>query len=412
MDLSASYRLGYMRDCIYRCYNVAQEDSQSKNPILHHWEMTSPGYNYHFCAVHRVYHCMATSSRVDQPCCGECAPAYYSQVPEVTWIRENDYHFSFYSVPPEFLQMMTGGAVRGDACGPAVRLATIFPLPSDVPDHGSALEAVPRHDVTYRELGSNLMAHRRHAGLFLMRFIDYDGLPGWLLCGRSMTQESFAHLAEAEHNGDNVMKSARLWACQQLGCTMPQDVRWILWSIYMLASKALANPLPTEQEAWMWRSWLWYWYTKANELAAYYQMDILSPDEDWFNRPPSDVHPVSRPCNGEAAHDASAAQRDASTPSDRDDIMDQSFVASDSNGEDDASKDAASNMSGSATNQNHSESPGADSWSTESSSTETSSFEMPSSEAAVRESSLSMTGLATTLASIDEDEDSEADADQ
>ncbi|KAM6484354.1 hypothetical protein HDV62DRAFT_404258 [Trichoderma sp. SZMC 28011] len=406
MDLSASYRLGYMRDCIYRCYNVAEEDSQSKNPILHHWEMTSPGYNFHFCAVHRVYHCMATTSRVDQPCCGECAPAYYSQVPEVTWVREKDYHFSFYSVPPDFLQLMTGGAVQGDARGPSVRLATIFPLPSDVPDHGSALEAVPRHDATYLQLGSNLMAHRRHPGLFLMRFVDYDGLPGWLLCGRGMTQDSFAHLAEAEHTGDNVMKSARLWACQQLGCTMPQDVRWILWSIYMLASKALTNPRPTDQEFWMWRSWLWYWYTKANELAAYYQMDISSPDEDWFSRPPSDVYP----CNGMAESHVSAAQRDTSMPSDNDDIMDQSFVASDSNGEDDASKDAASNVSGSATNQNHSESPGADSWSTESSST--SSSETPSSEAVAREPTFSMTGLATTLASIDEDEGSEADADQ
>ncbi|EHK16944.1 uncharacterized protein TRIVIDRAFT_65910 [Trichoderma virens Gv29-8] len=407
MDFSLSYQSGYLRDCNYGCYNVAHAGSQQKNPIFHHWEMTSPGYNYHFCVVHRVFHCMATASKIDQPCCGECAPAYYSGVPEVAWIRQNDYHFAFQSVQSGFMQMMISLSDRGDTRGyvstgdqPDFQPSIMFVFPSDALEHGSALEAIPRQSASYTGLGSVTMAHRRQRGLILLRFTDYDGLTGWMLCGRNMTRESFAHLVEAEHNGDVVMKSARLWACQQLGGPMLQDIRWVVWTIYMISSKALANPLPTEREFWFWRAWLWYWYSKVNELAEIYHTTISSPEEDWFNRSPSDNHPVPHPSNDEA--EVSAERHDTPAPPYQVDAPDVFFVSDEEN-EDNA--DSADHLK-------HSESPSTDLWSTESSSTETSSSGVPSSETAVHDSSLLMTGLATTLASIDEDEDAEADGDQ
>ncbi|KAL7947196.1 hypothetical protein V8C42DRAFT_363710 [Trichoderma barbatum] len=345
MDPNYGYHHGYMRDCMYRCFNVADEDSQSKNPINHHWEMASPGNNYHYCTVHRVYHCMATCSRIDQPCCGECAPAYYNGVPEVAWIRDSDRPATFCSVPLKFMQLMTGGSGQGQPSGSNMsgqtvpQLNTLFLQPSDLPEAGSALEVIPRHDITYKELGSAMLAHRRHPGLFILRFADYDGLLGWMLCGRSMTRESFSHLVEAEQNGDPIMKSARLWACQHLGTCLPQDVRWVCWTIYMLASKALSNPLPTEQDAWNWRSWLWYWYSKANELCEYYRVEVSSPEEDWFGKPPFNTNPGPHAGNNVAGGAASVAQHDAPAPSDQDDSLNQSFPTADDKGEDNAGEE-------------------------------------------------------------------------
>ncbi|UKZ81126.1 hypothetical protein TrVFT333_008896 [Trichoderma virens FT-333] len=387
MDFSLSYQSGYLRDCNYGCYNVAHAGSQQKNPIFHHWEMTSPGYNYHFCVVHRVFHCMATASKIDQPCCGECAPAYYSGVPEVAWIRQNDYHFAFQSVQSGFMQMMISLSDRGDTRGyvstgdqPDSQPSIMFVFPSDALEHGSALEAIPRQSASYTGLGSVTMAHRRQRGLILLRFTDYDGLTGWMLCGRNMTRESFAHLVEAEHNGDVVMKSARLWACQQLGGPMLQDIRWVVWTIYMISSKALANPSQL----------------KGNSGSGAPGFGI----EDWFNRSPSDNHPVPCPSNDEA--EVSAERHDTPAPPYQVDAPDVFFVSDEEN-EDNA--DSAGHLK-------HSESPSTDLWSTESSSIETSSSGVLSSETAVHDSSLLMTGLATTLASIDEDEDAEADGDQ
>ncbi|KAL7931069.1 hypothetical protein V8C35DRAFT_329820 [Trichoderma chlorosporum] len=394
MDINATYQQGFLQDCIYHCYRVPGDDSQSKNPIRHHWEVGSAGSNYYYCVPHRVFHCMVSTFGVDQPCCGECAPAYYSKEPQVTWMRQNDYHVSFRLTSSNFVEMVTGD---DDSDGAPVDLRAVLALPSDVLDDGSALEEDPRYTLTSRDLGSITMAHRRHPGLILMKFTDYDGLPGWITCGRDMSRESFAFLSGAERDGDPVMKDARLWACQLLGIALPQDIRWTLWSIYMLSNRALADAHPAEREKWHFRSWLYQLYTRFDELAVYYQLDASSPDEDWFDMPASTSDPAA---NDDAEDDVSAVQRNTPASPEENDSKDESFLSDDENNDDRA--DSGNRVS-------HSESSSTETSSSESSSTETSSS---SSETVVQESIVSMTELATTLASIDEDEDADADINQ
>lgn len=306
-----------------------------RNPVKHHWEVSDAGYNYYYCAVHRVYHCMASCSKVDQPCCGDCAPSYYNGADDVVWVREDDHQAIAYPLHGS----NSGDTEPSSDVQPDANLGISVPNANEFPDSGSALDAIPRDDITYVNLIFPLMAHRRQRGLFLLRFTGYNGGPGYVICGRNMTQASFLHLAQYEAHGDHVMKSARLWACQELGSPfLPQDIRWVLWTIYMLCNEALRSRRPTEEEGWNWRSWLWHWYSRANELFEYYQINVSSPEEAWFNRPPPYTNPGPSPSNDQTGGGASGGQTTTPASSDVDDSMDQTFIADEESSDENANK--------------------------------------------------------------------------
>lgn len=102
---------------------------------------------------------------------------------------------------------------------------------------------VPREDPTFQDLGTALLGNPRQRGMARLCFCSPAGAIGWMPCGLYIGQRAeFIHLAQHAEHGDVVFKRARLWACKIQGCyNMPKDVRWCLWSIYMLSTEALYN---------------------------------------------------------------------------------------------------------------------------------------------------------------------------
>ncbi|KAH6604137.1 gtpase-activator for ras gtpase [Trichoderma cornu-damae] len=298
----------YARDCLHGCAHVGTAlDSPDENPTIIHWKVSRPGYNYYFCATHRVEHCMYTDASLDQPYCGECAAVYYRGSINVVWMKNQDRASNMGDA-----EQRTAAAVRkllalkhamqmeGNQDGRSgadlsnsetssdnpSALDSLFSFPSahEFPDHG---ERIPRSDITYRVLGTVLIAHRRQDGMFLLPFYSYQGAIGYMPCGLDLDSRSpFITLAQYEEHGDPIFKSARIWACKHQGLPqLPRDIRWVLWNIYMLANEALSCPNETIDGIWKWRGWLWYFYGLADELFAAHHFDAASPEEDWFRQP-------------------------------------------------------------------------------------------------------------------------------
>lgn len=263
---------------------------------------------------------MFLGSCLDQPYCGECATFYYYGYVDVVWMKEADQHF-FVADAQERLaaaaqqlralnlnlqatQMGLAQQSPNNASGPAdaeMAISTQGVLESllTFPDAHSFPEtanAIPRDDITYQGLGYILIAHRRQHGLYLLPFFSYQGHIGYMPCGLDIDKTAvFMPLAQHEEHGDSIFKSARVWACKYQGIPcLPHDLRWVLWNIYMLANEVLYSQSETEDSIWKWRGWLWYFYQRANELFADHQIDVASPDEDWFRRPMGCSEPAER----------------------------------------------------------------------------------------------------------------------
>jgi hypothetical protein len=183
-----------------------------------------------------------------------------------------------------------------------------MPAASDFSDYR---DAIPRDDITYQGIGPYLIGHPRQRGLFRLPFRDHSGAAGYMPCGLDIDRRpAFAHLAQYEQFGDPVFKTARNWACKyQAILDLPQDIRWVLWSIYMLCNEVLYDSQENNEDAaWRMRGWLWYFYNLADKLFAEHQIDVVMPDEDWFGRPVGRFNLVLRPSVGENERDVLGGQ--------------------------------------------------------------------------------------------------------
>ncbi|KAL7795893.1 hypothetical protein V8C37DRAFT_414583 [Trichoderma ceciliae] len=331
-------------DCLNECLHVVPaEDAQDEyeNPILTHWQVSEAGYNYYFCATHRTLHCMASDTSLDQPYCGECAPYYYYGYSNVVWIKDRDRVPKLenarqravvaarelialnLNLPARRMDDGQGGlddsgsdnsetssSTRSTRSTRSI-LESLLSLPSasNFPENGNGNE-IPRDDITYQGLGDFLIGHPRQRGLFRLPFRDYQGSVGYMPCGLDIDRRpTFMHLAQCEERGDPIFKSARAWACKYQGIpVLSRDIRWVLWNIYMVCNEVLYDCNETEESIWKWRGWLWYLYRLANELFAEHQIDVVSPEEDWFRRPAARYAPVRRPSNEEDEDDILGGQ--------------------------------------------------------------------------------------------------------
>ncbi|KAM0256732.1 hypothetical protein ACHAQJ_004800 [Trichoderma viride] len=319
-----------MRDCVHIVPAVGPQP-EYENPILAHWEVSDAGYNYYYCTTHRTRHCMFADSSMDQPYCGECAPFYYQGYKNVVWFKggdrptlnNNDRELGLaFARDLMLVNHILHARLRGDnqqggdpanarAPGDGARMAAdllAMPSVSDFADYGNA---IPRHDITYRDLGRVLVGNPRQRGLFRLPFCDATGAVGYMPCGLDIDRRpAFAHLAQYEQFGDPIFKTARIWACKYQGCmVLPHDIRWVLWCIYMLSNEALYDCREnSEDAAWKMRGWLWYFYGLANKLFADHQINVASPEEDWFARPVGRFNPARRPSAGQDEEDVLGGQ--------------------------------------------------------------------------------------------------------
>jgi hypothetical protein len=93
----------------------------------------------------------------------------------------------------------------------------------DMPDHN----ALPVEDVTYRMLSSHLISHPYIRGLFLLRFITFDGCVAYQPCSKDIDLLNvFSSLRAIEGDTDPIFKAAREWSCIiQARDGLPKDVR-------------------------------------------------------------------------------------------------------------------------------------------------------------------------------------------
>ncbi|PTB36336.1 hypothetical protein M441DRAFT_30952 [Trichoderma asperellum CBS 433.97] len=301
-------------NCLCDCSYVVPArgpEPEYENPIFHHWQVSQSGYNFYFCASHRAYHCMYIDGNLDQPYCGECAPFYYQGYPNIVWQKDLDRHAELPAtrlnnptiVAYELIMMNLAIRANHEAQGqhrhaPAAdagpidyreTLADLLRMPSanDLPRPGIA---VPRDHFTYEGLGTVLVGSPRQRGLFRLAFRNYAGAVGWMPCGPDIGRRAeFLNLAQHEEFGDPIFKSARLWACKVQGYLyMPKDIRWVLWSIYMLSNEVLYNSQEDdEQVLWLMRVWLNDLYFTAQKLFDRYQLEmpVPMPEHDWLERP-------------------------------------------------------------------------------------------------------------------------------
>ncbi|RFU75983.1 gtpase-activator for ras gtpase [Trichoderma arundinaceum] len=337
------------RDCLHQCGHVGPAlDAPDENPTIIHWKVSRAGYNYYFCATHRVYHCMFTDVGLDQPFCGECAPIYYYSAINVVWMKDQDW-FANFNGAEEMAAAAARKLVAINLSLQAIRIGGDQHAPggsSDSEDSeassghpGTPIDLfalpeahslprnetdIPRDDIIYRALGNVLIAHRRQDDMFLLPFYGYQGAIGYMPCSLNIDRSSlFLTFAQHEEHGDPIFKSARVWACKYQGIpNLPRDIRWVLWNIYMLANEALAHVDESEAAIWRWRGWLWHFYSLADELFEVHHIAVASPEEDWFSRPATRNAPAPPPASDEDEDDVLGGQNNTPVTSAMSDLTD------------------------------------------------------------------------------------------
>ncbi|KAF4448465.1 gtpase-activator protein for ras gtpase [Fusarium austroafricanum] len=93
----------------------------------------------------------------------------------------------------------------------------------DTPDN----EALPFAHFTYQRLGGTLIDHPRIPGMFLLKFITFNGLEAYQPCCKDIDLLNvFKPLRTMEGRVDPIFKAAREWSCIiQAFHGLPKDIR-------------------------------------------------------------------------------------------------------------------------------------------------------------------------------------------
>lgn len=144
-------------------------------------------------------------------------------------------------------------------------------------------EEIPREDPTYQRLDARLITRfYLPEGIKVMRYFSITGSTALMPCCNAVDRLVAMETLSVFENGDPVFKQARDWACSvQAMPRLHKDVRWVLVVIFMLASQMLGLHV-SEETIWAQRPWLMYWYEFADRLFAAYDVDVTSPEADYF----------------------------------------------------------------------------------------------------------------------------------
>lgn len=104
-----------------------------------------------------------------------------------------------------------------------------------------AEDEIPRGDPTYRFIGTTLIPHQRLPDVHLFQYITFCGHKAYQPCSANMDiMNLFQSLAPVEKEADKIFQKAREWSCiVQALPDIPQDVRWILATIFNFATDML-----------------------------------------------------------------------------------------------------------------------------------------------------------------------------
>lgn len=134
-------------------------------------------------------------------------------------------------------------------------------LPSSLLQHSisssDVLKEIPRRDVIYRSLSTDLIKHGRFANMYLLEFRTFSGALAYQPCSKDIDLMGlFNSLRPLDKNGDPLFKDACAWSCvMQAEKSLPKDIRFVLATIYNFAIEML-HPNQDASAFWRFRPWL------------------------------------------------------------------------------------------------------------------------------------------------------------
>ena len=175
---------------------------------------------------------------------------------------------------------------------------SFIPLPFDLGNFGppptntsaDLLGQIPRQTSFYTSLGTVLIEHPRLPNMFLLEYRNLCGAWGYQTCGPAIDLSGiFDTLRALEKSAHHDFKVARAWACTvQAVHGLPQEVRWILATIYEFANLLLRLDVGNDASD-RGRAWLTYYYEVADRLFTWFSVPTTTPRAGHFPRPDTSV---------------------------------------------------------------------------------------------------------------------------